>query len=55
MIQAVLEIVVGVCEILSGSGGYFVFLAQEGIAQNLATYYEEYSTLLIEKQNISQA
>ena len=33
----------------------FVFLAQEGIAQNLATYYEEYSTLLIEKQNISQA
>lgn len=27
----------------------FIFLAQEGIAQELATYYEEYSQLLSEK------
>ena len=33
----------------------FVFLVQEGIAQNLATYYEEYAALLIEKNSISQA
>lgn len=33
----------------------FVFLGQEGIAQDLATYYEEYSNLLIEKNNIKQA
>lgn len=33
----------------------FVFLAQEGIAQELATYYEEYANLLIEKTNFKQA
>lgn len=32
----------------------FVFLSQEGIAQELATYYEEYALLLIER-NIKQA
>lgn len=33
----------------------FGFLSQEGIAQNLATFYEEYAALLIEKNNPSQA
>lgn len=33
----------------------FVFLAQEGIAQGLASYYEEYSSLLIEKRNYKEA
>ena len=33
----------------------FVFLAQEGITQDLATYYEEYANLLAEKNNLKQA
>lgn len=33
----------------------FGFLSQEGIAQNLATYYEEYAGLLIEKRDILKA
>lgn len=33
----------------------FGFLSQEGIAQNLATFYEEYANVLIEKNNPTQA
>ena len=33
----------------------FVFLTQEGIAQELATFYEEYALMLIEKNNLKQA
>lgn len=33
----------------------FVFLSQQGIAQELATFYEEYAVLLVEKNNLKQA